>query len=75
MAARLNKRHSDEVRAKIQASVLIERLHRVADGSLEVTQAQLKATEMLLERSVPKLQSIQHVGDDDKPVSIQFKWK
>lgn len=70
MAARLNKRHSDEIRQKIQASVLIERLHRVADGTLEVTQQQLKATELLLDRSVAKLQAIQISGDEENPLAV-----
>lgn len=70
MAARLNRRHSEEVRQKIQASVIIERLHRVASGELEMTQQQLKASEILLDRSVPKLQAIQHSGDSENPLRI-----
>ena len=69
MAARLNPRHSEEVRQKIQASVLIDRLSKVAAGKLEMTQQQLKATEMLLDRSVAKLQSIQISGDEDNPIA------
>lgn len=65
MAARLNRRHSDEIRAKIQASALIHRLHSCAMGELELTPTQLSAINALLDRSVPKLQQIQHVGDED----------
>lgn len=65
MAARLNKRHSDEVRAKIQASCLIHRLQQCALGEIEITPTQLQAINSLLDRSVPKLQQIQHVGDED----------
>ena len=65
MAARLNKRHSDEVRAKIQASALIHRLNACAMGEVELTQVQLGAINSLLDRSVAKLQQIQHVGDED----------
>ena len=71
MAARLNPRHSEEVRLKIKASVLIERLHRVASGELEVSPQQLKAHEILLDRAVPKLQSIQHSGDENNPLVFQ----
>lgn len=71
MAKRLNPRHSDLVRQKIQASVLIDRLQKVASGELEITAQQLKAHEILLDRSVPKLQNIQHTGDDENPVAIQ----
>lgn len=65
MAARLNKRHSDLVRAKIQASNLIHRLNQCAMGEVELTTVQLGAINSLLDRSVPKLSQIQHVGDDD----------
>ena len=70
MAARINKRHSDEVRSKIQASNLIHRLQQCAFGELELTPAQLSAINSLLDRSVPKLQQIQHVGDEGGPVRI-----
>jgi hypothetical protein len=65
MAARINKRHSDMVRAKIQASNLIHRLQQCAMGDIELTPVQVNAINSLLDRSVPKLQQIQHVGDED----------
>lgn len=68
MAARLNKRHSEEVRAKIQASNLIHRLTQCAMGEVELTPVQLGAINSLLDRSVAKLSQIQHVGDDDSPI-------
>ncbi len=68
MAARLNPRHSETVRAKIQASVLIDRLQKHAEGKLEMTDSQIKAAQTLLDRSVPKLSQIQHVGDSENPV-------
>ena len=75
MAARLNPRHSDEIRQKIQASVLVYRLHQHAIGELDMTSTQIKAAETLLDRSVPKLQSIQHSGDEDHPIAIRFAWQ
>jgi hypothetical protein len=74
MAARIHKRHSDQVRAKIQASLLINRLHSCAMGDLELTSVQVRAIETLLDRSVPKLSQIQHIGDDEKPVKLVFGW-
>lgn len=71
MAARLNRRHSEEVRAKIQASVILDRLHKHMNGDLEMTSTQLKAAEMLLDRSVPKLQQIQHTGANGGAIQIQ----
>jgi len=68
MAARINKRHSEEVRAKIQASVIIDRVQKHMNGEIEMTSSQLKAAEMLLDRSVPKLSQIQHSGDETNPI-------
>ncbi len=76
MAARINKRHSAEVRAKIQASNLIHRLQQCAMGEVELTPTQVNAINSLLDRSVPKLSQIQHVGDEDGgPVKLVFGWK
>lgn len=75
MAARLNRMHSEQVRAKIQASVLIERLHSHVVGDLEMTSSQIEAAKALLDRSVPKLSQIQHTGDEDEPVRLVFGWK
>lgn len=68
MAARLNPHHSDMVRQKIQASVLIDRLAKHAAGDLDMTASQIRAAEILLDRSVPKLSQIQHSGDGDNPI-------
>lgn len=63
MAARINRMHSEQVRAKIQAAVLVQRLESHAMGGAEMTSTQITAAIALLDRSVPKLQQIQHVGD------------
>ena len=68
MAARLNKHHSETVRAKIQASVLVDRLHRHVLGELELTASQVQAANSLLDRSVAKLSQIQHTGDEANPM-------
>ena len=70
MATRLNRRHSQEVRDKIQASVIIDRLQKHVNGKLEMTSTQVNAANSLLDRSVPKLSQIQHVGDSDNPVAF-----
>ena len=68
MAARLNRMHSEQVRAKIQASVLIDRLQKHVEGELELTPSQITAAQVLLDRSVPKLSQIQHTGDENNPI-------
>lgn len=68
MAARLNKYHSETVREKIRASCLIDRLHKIAMGNVEATPQQISAAVALLDRSVPKLSQIQHIGDKANPM-------
>ena len=74
MAARLNPRHSEMVRAKIQASVLIDRLQKHVKGEIDMSATQVQAAMGLLDRSVPKLSQIQHTGDKDQPVRVEFAW-
>lgn len=71
MAARLNRHHSEEIRQKIQASVIIDRLQKHIMGELEMTATQIQAANSLLDRSVPKLSQIQHVGDETAPIRLE----
>ena len=74
MAARIRTRHQDEVRAKIQASVLIGLLEQHAMGEIELTSSRIKAIELLLKKSIPDLQSVEITGDGDAPVTHVIKW-
>jgi len=65
--------HSEQVRAKIQAAVLIQRLSDHVEGKLEMSATQIQAANSLLDRSVPKLSQIQHVGDSENPVAHTHK--
>ena len=58
MGKRLNRFHSEDIRRKIQASQLVNRLHSCAMGEIELTLTQLRAIEILLDRSVAKLAHI-----------------
>lgn len=71
MAARLRKFHSDEVRAKIQSSQLINRLTDHALGKLELSPTQVRSIEILLKKTIPDLSAVQHSGDEDNPVAIK----
>lgn len=66
----MNPRHQDMVRAKIQASQLINVLqnHALNAEGEELSASRLKAIEILLRKSVPDLQSIQLTGDEDNPL-------
>jgi hypothetical protein len=75
MAVRLNRMHSEQVRAKIQSANLIKILEDCADGTKEISGVQLGAINSLLDRSVPKLSQIQHVGDANNPVAHSLRVK
>lgn len=72
MAARMRKTHQDDVRAKIQASQLINVLQNHALGvTEELSQSRLKAIEILLRKSLPDLSSVQVSGEGGGPVQFE----
>ena len=74
MAARLHLRHQDEVRKKIQASQLINRLTDHAFDKIEMSSTQVKAAEILLKKSIPDLSQVQGTGDDGEHEMV-IKWQ
>lgn len=52
MAARLNPRHQESVRAKIQSSQLINGLQAHFDGKRELSSTQLQSAKILLDKSI-----------------------
>ena len=75
MAARLRPYHQDEIRAKIQASQLINVLQNHALGNGEdLSPTRMKAIEILLRKSLSDLSSIQLTGDSDKPIEHKVTW-
>jgi hypothetical protein len=75
MAARLRKNHQDDVRAKIQASQLINVLqnHALGTSEAELSASRLKAIEILLRKSVPDLSAITHEGGTDSSLTVNIK--
>lgn len=63
MAARLLKRQADRTRDAIQTSQLINRLTDHALGEVELSATQVRAIEVLLRKTLPDLQAIEHTGD------------
>lgn len=61
-----------KVRDRIRVSMLTKRLQDHALGKLEMTDSQRKATEILLKKTLPDMQSIEatHKGDANHPVVI-----
>lgn len=52
MAARLNPRHQDFVRQKIQADKIILSLNRHVNGEYEMSSTQIQAAKILLDKSI-----------------------
>ena len=52
MAARLKAHHQEDVRRKIQASQIINRLQDYFMGKVELTQGQVQTAKILLDKSV-----------------------
>jgi hypothetical protein len=55
MAKRKQLFHPDEVKAKIQASQLLNRLQKHAFGEVDMTPTQIAAAKICLDKSVPNL--------------------
>lgn len=62
------KRHQADVRAKIQASVIISRLMKAFEGETELTQTQVNIGKALLDKALPDLKAIEHSNDPDNPI-------
>jgi len=74
MAARMRKTHQEDVRAKIQASQLINVLQDHALGiTEELPASRLKAIEILLKKSLPDLSQLQAevTGANGSPLVVQ----
>lgn len=74
MAARKQLWHPEEVRQKIQASQLINRLndHINSDKPL-MDSSQVTAAIKLLGKVVPDLSAVQHTGEDGGPLQVIVK--
>jgi hypothetical protein len=64
MASRLNPKHDQKTREKIQTTQLINRLISHVNGSAELSATQVRAAEILLKKTLPDLQSVQLAGTD-----------
>jgi len=64
----MNKLHQNDVRAKIQASHLLNILHDCANGVEELKPDRMKAIEILLRKSLPDLSAVEISGDQENPV-------
>lgn len=58
MAARLNPQHDQKTREKIQTSQLVNRLMSHANGEVDMTPTQIRAAEILLNKTLPNLSAV-----------------
>lgn len=55
MATRMRLRHQEDVRSKIQATKIIQRLEDCALGTLDMTREQIAAAKIILGKTLPDL--------------------
>lgn len=63
MAARLNPKHDELTRQKIQTSQLINRLQSFVNGECEMAPHQVSAALGLLKKTLPDLSAVDHSGE------------
>ena len=66
-------RMSEEHRVKIKNSNILNALIEHVEGKREMKTTQVTAAIALLDRVLPKLQSVEVTGDEDNPVSVITK--
>ena len=68
----MGKLHQDDIRKKIQVSLLIKKLedHALSDSEEEMPSSKLKAIQILLNKSLPDLSSMQISGDSENPLEV-----
>ena len=70
MAKRLNPKHDDLTRKKIQVTQIINRLTDCLNGTVEMTPSQIRAAEILLKKALPDLAATQITGANDGPLMV-----
>lgn len=72
MAARtIRVRHQDDIRNKIRASQLVNRLENHVFGDIDLSSTQVTAALGLLKKCVPDLAATELTGKDGRPLAFQ----
>lgn len=69
----MGRMHQEDVRAKIQASQLVNRLTDHALGTVELSPTQVQAIKILLGKTLPDLQSVELSGNPDHPLVTEVR--
>lgn len=73
MPARIRKiRHDEDTRLKIKTTQLCNRLMSHAMGEVELSPTQIQAIKILLGKTLPDLQSVEHSGEIATPYVMQM---
>lgn len=75
MAARLNRRHQDSVRAKIQATQLINLLQKEAKGQIELKKGQRESAMFLLDKSISNAPAVVEGAGEDGEHLLEVTWR
>ena len=67
-------RHQEDVRKKIQASQLINRLTNHVTGDVDMSPTQVRAAEILLKKCMPDLSQISGTGEDGEHEHL-IRWE
>lgn len=73
MGIRLNPKHDERTRAKIQTSQLINRLQKLSNGEIEMPPHAVTAALGLLRKTLPDYSVVTHEGGE-KPVRLKIEW-
>lgn len=75
MAARkFSPKLTEDWRAKIQTSMLVNRLTQIANGTADCSPTQMRALEVALRKTLPDLSAVTISGDPNAPVKLEFAW-
>ena len=70
MAARKKKYQTEDCRAKIKTTLLLNRATQIAMGELTVDAVQVSALKLILNKVLPDLKAIELTGDQDNPLNV-----
>lgn len=73
MAARKRKGLSENTRERIQTTMLAKRLQDHVLGKCELSATQIQAARILLNKTLPDLQSVQHSGEGGGPIVLTWQ--
>ena len=64
----MGRRHQDDIRAKIQAAMIVKRFQDSFTGLADMTDQQVNIGKILLNKVLPDLKAVEHSGDQENPI-------